>query len=81
MWYLSDRRWPAPNLILLNNALRQTEWKGSEMTEGTWRNEIAARLEQMDFERAVTDVRPFLERPQDASLLTRENLLDLVREK
>jgi predicted nucleotidyltransferase component of viral defense system len=78
MWYLSDRRWPAPNLILLNNALDQTGWKGSPLTEETWRNVVATRLEQMDFERAVIDVRPFLERPQDAALLTRDNLLDLV---
>jgi len=28
----------------------------------------------------VDDVRPFLERPQDAALLTRENLLGLLRE-
>ena len=26
------------------------------------------------------DVRPFLERPQDAGLLTRENLVGLLRE-
>lgn len=26
MWYLSDPTWPAPNLIQLNNALKQTGW-------------------------------------------------------
>src|SRR4029079_83899 len=24
LWYLSDPTWPSPNLVLLNNALRQT---------------------------------------------------------
>ena len=26
LWYLADSDWPAPNLELLNNALRQTKW-------------------------------------------------------
>lgn len=26
IWYLSDRSWPPPNLVFLNNALRQTGW-------------------------------------------------------
>lgn len=28
IWYLSDSAWPAPNLTLLNAALRQTGWGG-----------------------------------------------------
>jgi hypothetical protein len=79
MWYLSDRRWPAPNLILLNNALRQTGWNGPELLADTWRKIIADRLEQLDWGRAVNDVRPFLERPQDAALLTCDNLRGLLK--
>jgi predicted nucleotidyltransferase component of viral defense system len=29
MWYLSDRTWPNPNILLLRNALLQTGWKGN----------------------------------------------------
>ncbi len=42
LWYLSDPAWPAPNLDLLNNALRQTGWAGPELTEGTWREPCAS---------------------------------------
>ena len=30
IWYLSDKDWPDPNLVLLNNALNQTGWTGSD---------------------------------------------------
>ncbi len=78
MWYLGDRSWPAPNLEMLNNALRQSEWTGAELTAGTWRRELSERLQALDWARAVTDVRPFLESPEESSLLTRENLLQLL---
>lgn len=38
--YLSDPNWPAPNLILLNNALQQTGWKGHILKEANWRAEV-----------------------------------------
>jgi hypothetical protein len=38
LWYLGDPAWPAPNLVLLNNALRQTGWSGGLLTEDTWRS-------------------------------------------
>jgi len=34
----------------------------------------------LDMDAVGEDVRPFLERPQDAGLLTRENLAGLLRE-
>lgn len=79
MWYMSDRSWPAPNLTLLNNALRQTGSPLPELSDNTWRSAVAERLTRLDWGRAVDDVRPFLERPQDAALLTCENLLELVK--
>jgi hypothetical protein len=33
LWYLSDRAWPSPNLVLLGNALGQTGWVGETLTE------------------------------------------------
>lgn len=36
MWYLADREWPGPNLLLLNNALEQTGWTGSTVDEKSW---------------------------------------------
>jgi predicted nucleotidyltransferase component of viral defense system len=78
LWYLSDPHWPQPNLALLNNALRQTNWKGAELTTGNWREAVRNRLRQLDWSKAVADVRPFLEPGADPKLLTRENILRML---
>ncbi len=79
LWYLSDRQWPAPNLGLLNNALRQTGWPGAEITPQSWRGVLATRVKGLDWERIIGDVRPFLEDPAEVDLLNEENLLRLLR--
>ena len=73
-WYLADRRWPAPNLALLNAALAQTGWRGSTLTADNWRAELRRRLEPVDWPRARDDVRPFLERDRDIELISLETL-------
>jgi predicted nucleotidyltransferase component of viral defense system len=78
VWYLSDPTWPAPNLILLNNALRQTGWTGPELTESTWRQAVRNRLETQTWDRVLADVRPFLEIERETELLTRENILRVL---
>jgi len=79
VWYLADRTWPAPNLELLNAALAQTGWKGPVLTAANWRDQLRQRMKALEWEKARADVGPFLERPQDAALLTRDNLLGLLR--
>jgi hypothetical protein len=79
VWYLADRTWPAPNLDLLNSALVQTGWKGPVMTVANWRNELRHRIKTLDWERARTDVRPFLERERDIALVTVETLDSLLQ--
>jgi hypothetical protein len=74
LWYLSDPDWPAPNLILLNNALRQTGWETEPLTENTWRQAVRHRLQAVTWEPVVDDVRPFLDSSAEAGLLTAENL-------
>ena len=79
LWYLSDPGWPRPNLTMLNNALRQTGWKGGELTLEKWRETIRRRLKTLKWDRALADVRPFLERRTDTDLLTPENLMRLLQ--
>lgn len=81
VWFLSDATWPAPNLVLLNSALAQTGWKGNVVSAENWRNILIARLEGLDWKGVARDVSPFLERPNDLVLLTRENCVCLVRGK
>jgi predicted nucleotidyltransferase component of viral defense system len=74
LWYLSDPEWPAPNLTLLNNALQQTGWEAEPLTEDSWRKIVQSRLEAVDWEQVVADVRPFLEPAVDPEILQMENL-------
>ena len=60
--------------------MRQTDWAGAELSARTWRETVAARVDVLDWDRAVADVRPFLERTEDVESLTRENAARLLTE-
>ncbi len=60
-WYLSDPGWPAPNLALLNAAVRQGAAEAEPLTEGTWREAVAGRVRRLCWDEVAADVRPFLE--------------------
>lgn len=79
MWYLSDREWPEPNLELLNNALTQTGWSGSSLTADNWRNVLGDVVEDLNWREVHNDVQPFIENPNDLQILTKENVLGLLR--
>lgn len=74
LWYLSDPAWPSPNLVLLNNALEQTNWLGGILTEANWREPVRERLRRLNWQDIQADVSPFLEPGFDLSLLNQENL-------
>ncbi|MYH50859.1 MAG: nucleotidyl transferase AbiEii/AbiGii toxin family protein [Gammaproteobacteria bacterium] len=75
-WYLSDPDWPAPNLELLNHALRQSDEGDVSMTEDAWRASVTGRLEELPWERLTADVTPFLEGSQ--TIPRRDDLLALL---
>jgi len=76
---ISDREWPAPNLELLNNALKQKGWTGTTLTASNWRKAVQNKIESTPWESALDDVRPFIASQDDFSLLTRDNLLNLLK--
>ncbi len=78
MWYLSDRTWPVPDITLLNNALKQTDWPGSEITADNWRKETVLRVSQYDWDKVIADAHPFVERQNDLQMLNRQNLIKLL---
>jgi hypothetical protein len=78
MWYRSQRPPVTPNLTLLQNALDQTQGPAA-IDARRWMEEAQDRLLAIDTKSLLEDVGPFLERPQDATLMTRENLLGLLR--
>jgi hypothetical protein len=79
VWYLSDPSWPEPNLPLLRASLAQTGMELTDLQVAGWRDLVSDRLAAMEWNRAVADVRPFLERAEDLALLTQENVLGLLR--
>jgi hypothetical protein len=78
VWYLSKRPPVAPNLVLLQNALDQTEGSGAVDGSG-WSELLLDRPESLDMSALAIDVRPFLERPDDVRYLTIEHLRTLLR--
>jgi hypothetical protein len=79
-WYLSDPEWPAPNLTLLHNALRQTDWPGAYPSGEDWRDVLRRRLSELSWDQVVADVRPFLASGAGLELLTQENLLRVLED-
>jgi hypothetical protein len=78
VWYLSDPGWPPPNLVQLDNALRQTGWDGPEVTADNWRSFVLRALERIDWKKARQDVAPFLERRRDVDLVSETTLVALL---
>jgi predicted nucleotidyltransferase component of viral defense system len=77
-WYLADRSWPTPNFTLLNAALAQTNWPGQPLQAENWQGLLAEKLESINWDQAVADVQPFLEREADLQLLQKEACLKLL---
>lgn len=72
LWYRSRRPPAEPNLVLLQNAVDQTEkepWKASE-----WKKVLLDKLATVDFKIVAKDVERFLENPQEVKMLNRELL-------
>lgn len=78
MWYLSQRPPVEPNVLLLQNALDQTGGAG-KFDARAWPRLVRERLDSLDLEAVLDEVRPFLEQPAAADLLTRENLAVLLK--
>lgn len=80
-WYLS--KWPGlkPNLVLLNNALTQTGWKGEFPGENNWRAMLYEKSAGTDWEKVRHDVENFLENPSDREIFTKENILGLLKQR
>jgi hypothetical protein len=74
LWYRTQRPPIEPNEGLLEAALSQT---GTALN-GSWREDVAQRLADLDFQALRADVAPFLEHRDDAALLTKENFLGIL---
>ncbi len=80
LWYLTRPDYVDPNIPLLQNTLAQTGWNGPQVTAENWRDIIADKIAKLNFAKIVEDVAPFLERPEDRALLTREIVLSALQQ-
>ena len=79
LWYRTQRPPVEPNLIMLQNALDQTEGLGA-VDGSRWTRHLLQRIGTLDTSRLASDVRPFLERPADADLLAARNFRSVLEE-
>lgn len=79
LWYLSKFKELEPNFTFLNNALKQTQKDPAEINRDNWRMELSKVIEKLDLAKVKIDVSQFLEHHNDVNLLTKENLLNLVK--
>lgn len=73
VWYRAKRPPVAPNLHLLQNALDQTQGKGT-LSAANWVSLVLERLAFLDGKALMADVVPFLERPQEVELFSLEQI-------
>ncbi len=77
LWYRTQRPPVTPNLLLLQDALNQTQ--GNRVFDAShWKQLIRERLDRLEEKKLIADVQPFLERPQDSTLLTKAHLQDIL---
>ena len=76
-WYRAKRPPIVPNLTLLQNSLDQTQGVG-KIDAGIWKEQVRVRLDSLDEFDLAQDAAAFLERREDAALLTMENLRSVL---
>ncbi len=79
-WYLSKWKNIRPNILLLQNALTQTGWEGKMPSEYSWQNLLYKAVVEADWQKIEDDIKGFLEKPTDLDILTKKNLLNLIKE-
>jgi len=67
-----------PNLLYLNNALKQTGFKSPALKKENWRQITAERMKETDWDYVKSDVEPFLENQNDIKIFTKQTLLTLL---
>ncbi|MFW6129660.1 MAG: nucleotidyl transferase AbiEii/AbiGii toxin family protein [Atribacterota bacterium] len=75
--------WPniTPNFIYLNNALKQTGYKGKEVNEKNWRQLAVNRIEETDWKAVKQDVDSFILRKGDLKAFRKDILVKNLSQK
>lgn len=76
LWYLTKKI--RPNIILLNNAIKQTQKISSQITDENFPEFLLEHLAKVDFSKVQADVGRFLEDPKELKLLNAKVLKNTV---
>lgn len=76
MWYLGKK--VRPNLKVLHNAIAQTESKATAVDSEQLKHALLRKIGRLDFAQLRQDVAPFLVHPEEASLLDKELMKQVV---
>lgn len=77
-WYLSKWRELSPNFVLLENGLKQMDWKGKIPAPDIWKSFLYKVVKEADWKKVKQDVENFLENPRDLEIFNKENILELL---
>ncbi|MFB6216991.1 MAG: nucleotidyl transferase AbiEii/AbiGii toxin family protein, partial [Candidatus Aenigmatarchaeota archaeon] len=80
LFYLSRWKETQPNFEYLNNALDQTGYDKGEITPENWRKCLLERVKEISWSAVEEDVKPFLLKPADEELFSKEFLIDELSE-
>jgi len=64
---------------MLESTIKQTGKEKIIIDENNWRQLPGTRIEKVDFLNIVKDVEPFLEIPEEVELITKSDILKLIR--
>jgi predicted nucleotidyltransferase component of viral defense system len=76
MWYLGKK--VRPNLLVLNNAVAQTEKKRTELDGNQLQQVLLKKINRLNFTQLRNDVAPFLVHAGELSLLDRELMQQVI---
>ncbi len=79
VWYRAQRPPVEPNLILLQNALKQTQGESGYDAATNWQLRLRHRIEALDDHKLIAEIQPFLEHPEEARLLRNEHILSILQ--
>lgn len=76
LWYLLEK--VEPNLILLNNSLKQSTGQDHNLTAKSWKEAVLSKLGSVDFDQIRLDVDSFLIYEHEVKQLSLENFKKLL---
>ena len=76
MWYLGKK--VKPNLLLLNNAIKQTQGEDAGITDENLKSFLLENIQRIDFNQVKKDVERFLEDKNELNLLDTKLIQDTI---